>query len=174
MRKRYLLVGLFLLLPSLAFASVSFGRDALKGTTKTQGDFNLSHKFTVEIDGVVIGGIHEIDGLETETDVVDYQDGEDRTLHTRPGNHKPGKITITKDFSPDDRMFFNWRKEVLDGKVDRKSISIIFQNDAGEESERVHLFGCHPTKWKGPSLNAKNSGHATEVIEIQCENIVFK
>jgi YD repeat-containing protein len=35
--------------------AVSAGRDCLKGTTKTQGDFNLSHRFSVEIDGCTVG-----------------------------------------------------------------------------------------------------------------------
>jgi phage tail-like protein len=153
--------------------AVTFGRDKLKGTTKTQGDFNLANYFSVEIDGVIVAGVHSVEGFETETDVVEFKDGEDRTIHTRPGNHKPGKITITKDWS-NTSEFYKWRKAVLDGKVERKSISIIFQNDAQEEAGRINLFQCWPTKWKGPALNAKNSGHATEILEISWETMELK
>lgn len=163
-----------LILPSFAFAGVKFGRDTLKGSTKTQGDFNLSHRFTVEIDGVVIGGIRKVTGLEHEHEVVEYQDGDDTTTHFRPGRQKPGKIKITKDFSRTDKMFFNWRQSAINGKTERKSVSVIFQNDAGEESHRVNLFDCYPTKWRGPSLNARNSAHATEALEITYERLELR
>jgi phage tail-like protein len=153
--------------------AVKFGRDSLKGTTKTQGDFNLSHKFNVEIDGVTVGGVHRVDGLEHEHEVVEYQDGDDMITHFRPGRQKPGRVTIERDWSST-KEFFNWRQTVINGKVERKSVSIIFMNDAGEESMRVNLFDCYPTKWKGPSLNSKSSGHAAETIELMFERMELK
>jgi len=153
--------------------AVKFGRDQLKGSTKTQGDFNLAHKFTVEIDGVMVGGIHRVDGIEHEHEVVEYQDGDDMYTHLRPGRQKPGRITIEKDWSST-KEFFNWRQTVINGKVERKSCSIAFHNDAGEESMRINLFDCYPTKWKGPSLNARTSAHATETIEILFERMELK
>jgi phage tail-like protein len=153
--------------------AIKFNRDSLKGTTKTQGDFNLSNKFNVEIDGVTVGGVNRVDGLEHEHEVVEYQDGDDMTTHFRPGRQKPGRVTIERDWSST-KEFFNWRQTVINGKVERKSVSIIFMNDAGEESMRVNLFDCYPTKWKGPSLNSKSSGHAAETIELMFERMELK
>jgi len=70
-----------------------------------------------------------------------------------------------RDFSAT-KEFFNWRKTVIDGKVSRKSVSIILLNDAGEEALRYNLFECWPTKYHGPALNSRNSAHATESIEL--------
>jgi hypothetical protein len=36
-------------------------------------------------------GVHTIEEIETESDIVEYKDGEDGVNRTRPGNHKPGK-----------------------------------------------------------------------------------
>jgi phage tail-like protein len=152
---------------------VTFGRDKLKTTTKTQGDFNLSNRFSFEIDGVLVAGVHSVEGIESETDVVDYKDGEDGTMHTRPGNHKAGKMTVTKDWS-NTKEWYTWRKAVLDGKVDRKSVSVIFHNDAGEEAGRMNFYHCWPTKWVGPNLNAKSSGHALEKLDISWETMELK
>jgi phage tail-like protein len=121
--------------PWTPVCSVKWTRDSLKGTTKTQGDFILANRFSVEIDGVVVGGFHTIGGSDTESDIVEYKDGEDGTTHTRPGNHKPGKMKVTKDWS-NTSEWYKWRKAVLDGKVERKSMSVIFHNDAGEEAGR--------------------------------------
>jgi phage tail-like protein len=63
---------------------------------------------------------------------------------------------------------------VVDGKVERKSVSIILLNDAGEEAMRYNLFECWPTKYKGPDLNSRNSAHATEAIEIAYETFEMK
>ena len=153
--------------------AITFGREKLKATTKTQGDFNLSNRFSFELDGVLVAGVHTIDGLESETDVVEYKDGEDGVSHTRPGNHKPGKMTVTKDWS-NTSEWYKWRKAVVDGKVDRRSISVIFHNDAGEEAGRMNFFNTWPSKWTGPALNARSSGHASEKIEISWETMELK
>ena len=153
--------------------AVTFGREKLKATTKTQGDFNLSNRFSFEIDGVIVAGVHTIDGLESESDVVEYKDGEDGVSHTRPGNHKPGKMTCSKDWS-NTSEWYKWRKAVLDGKVDRRSISVIFHNDAGEEAGRMNFYNCWPSKWNGPDLNARSSGHAGEKLEISWETMELK
>jgi len=148
--------------------AVKWTRDNLKSSTKTQGDFNLAHRFSVEIEGVAVGGVHKIEGLDHESEVVEYHDGDDGTTHFRPGRQKQGRLRIEKDFSST-KEFFMWRKTVIDGKVERKSISVIIHNDAGEESMRYNFFECWPSKYTGPALNARNSAHATEALEILYE-----
>jgi phage tail-like protein len=145
-----------------------WSHDNLKGSTKTQGDFNLAHRFSVEIDGVVVGGIHTVEGLDDEHEVVEYADGDDITTRFRPGRQKKGRVKLVRDFSAT-REFFNWRKTVIDGKVERKSVSVIVLNDAGEEAMRYNLYECWPIKYYGPALNSRNSAHATEAIELAYE-----
>ena len=97
-----------------------------------------------------------------------FRDGDDAITHKRMG----GKISLRKDWS-NTSEFYKWRKSVMDGKVERKSISVIFQNDAGEETS-ITFHECFPTKWDGPAMNAKNSGHAVEKIEISFERMEIK
>jgi phage tail-like protein len=145
-------------------------RARLRGTTKTQGDFNLSNRFSFEIDGVAVSGVHTIDGLESEDDVVEYKDGEDGTSHTRPGNHKPGKMTVTKDWS-NTSEWYKWRKAVLDGKVDRRSISVIFHNDAGEEAGRVNLYGCMPKHYGVLTDPLDLKAVRKELLKLECTSV---
>ena len=58
---------------------------------------------------------------------------------------------------------------MVKGETDRRSVSIIFHNDKGEEARRLNLFNCYATKWNGPSLNSKASGHATESLDLMFE-----
>ena len=149
------------------------------GNANAAGDFNLSNRFTVEIDGVLIKATNLTGAFENLTEVVEYKDGEDGTMHTRPGNHKPGKMTVTKDWS-NTSEWYKWRKAVLDGKVDRRSISVIFHNDAGNEVGRLNLYNCWPSGWSlnssidSSAPNSRNSGHANEVLEISYETFELK
>ncbi|MDB6034581.1 MAG: wapA, partial [Verrucomicrobiales bacterium] len=163
-------------------------RDKLRGTTKTQGDFSIASRLAVEIG---------------HAQVIEYKDGDDPITHKREAKSKDWSNTAE---------WYKWRKAVLDGKVDRKSMSVIFHNDAGEEASRYNFFEAWPCRWKapelnshsrksisvifmndageetmrynffrawprkwtGPALNARNSGHATEKLEISWETMELK
>src|SRR5205823_14579095 len=109
-------------------------RDVLKGTTKnTAGDFNQQSRFTVEIDGVTQGGIHKVDGLDHEHEMVAYQDADDHFQRIRPGRQKVGTLVLERDWSSSPE-FYDWFKTVYEGNVQRKSISIVYLTDDGGES----------------------------------------
>jgi hypothetical protein len=80
--------------------------------------------------------------------VIEFKDGDDPITHKRVG-----KLAVTKDWSST-KEFFTWRKAVLDGRVDRKSVSVIFHNDAGEEARAYNFFEAWPCRWKAPELNS--------------------
>jgi phage tail-like protein len=151
-------------------AGGTYGREKLKTTTKTQGDFNLSSHFSVEINGISVAGVRTAEGHKASTDTIEYKDGEDGVIRTRPGNHKPGKFILTKDWF-NTLEWYQWRKNVLDGKTDRRTVSIILHDDAGTEVGRMNFSNCWPTKHTLPSFAAKNSGHATEQIELTYETL---
>jgi len=153
--------------------AITFGRDKLKGTTKTQGDFNLAHRFNIEIDGAAITGIRHIGGIEPLLEGRSVDDGDESTRRFHPGRPTYGSITIKRDWTPNS-LLFGWYQTVIGGKVDRKSISIIFHNDEGAEARRINLFECYPIKYQGPGLDSKNSGHATEKVTIRYETYELK
>jgi len=148
-------------------SGVKFSRGELVKSTKAQ-DFHLSHKFGLEVDAITVNGVHSIENIALEFEIVEYADGEDKTPHCRPGINHPGQVTIRRDFSGQ-KDWFNWRNSVVKGETDRRSVSIIFHNDKGEEARRLNLFNCYATKWNGPSLNSKASGHATESLDLMFE-----
>jgi phage tail-like protein len=152
---------------------VQWTRQKLQGSTKTMGDPNQAHRFTVECDGVTIGGIHTVEGLEHEHEVVEYHDGDNQTTQFRPGRQKQGRVTLTRHFSAT-KEFFDWRKTVVDGKVARKSLSIVMLADDGTEAIRYNLYECWPTKYVGPNLNALSSQNANESIHIAYETLEMK
>jgi len=147
---------------TLFFAGLAPGQPK----TKTQGDFNLTSQFTVEIDGVVVPGIQGVEGLNAlEPPPETYE-------HKKlPGRMKSGNITLTRGVSPS-AVFFEWANTLKNAPTP-KTVSITGRSNSGD-LERLILYRCLPTKYQGPQSAAKSTGHATESLEIRCESVEWK
>ncbi len=131
------------------------------------GQFN----FKVEIEGVTQGAFRNVEGLDSETEIVEYQDGDDITLRKRPGRTKYSNITLKRGFVNSDELW-QWRKKVVEGKLERKSGSVILMADDGQtEVCRYNFFEGWPCKWKGFSLDGKGGDVNVEEIELAVEKI---
>lgn len=127
--------------------------------------------FVVQIDGVNVAGFSEVSGLTTETDVIEYREGnEDITPRKLPGLRKYANITLKRGFT-DSQDLWKWRQTVMQGKTERKSGTIILQNEQRQPALKWSFKEAWPRKWEGPSLNAKNNEIAIETLEIVCEDI---
>ena len=149
-----------------AFVLASQTTSTVSEKTKTQGDFNLSHNFKLEIDGVIVGRFKEVSGLKTETERTKYESTS--TNNQRPGRTKYSNIVLKNGVINSD-SFFALRKAVLDGKTERKSGSIIFLDTEGKEVTRYNFTEAWPMKWKGSELNARSDAHAVEELDLEVE-----
>ena len=131
------------------------------------GQFN----FLVEIDGVVKGGFSEASGLTTDTNVIEYRDGNEiTTVRKLPGLMKYNNIVLKRGFTRD-RSLWEWRKKVIDGKTQRTGGAIVLLDEARNEALRWNFREGWPSKWEGPALNAKTSETAIETLEIAHEGV---
>jgi phage tail-like protein len=130
------------------------------------GQFN----FKVEIEGVTVGAFRNVEGLDSETEVVEYQDGDDIILRKRPGRTKYTNLTFKRGYVNTDELW-QWRKKVIEGKVERKSGSVILCADDGSEIMRYNFFEAWPCKWKGFSLDGKGNDVTVEEVEMAVEKI---
>ncbi len=129
------------------------------------GRFN----FLLEIDGAVKAGFSEVSGLTTETAVIEYREGSDRTPPRKlPGLTKYSNLVLKRGLTKD-RSLWDWRKTVIDGAVRRANLSIILLDDSRQEVLRWSFREGWPCKWEGPALNAKASEVAIETLEIAHE-----
>src|SRR5688572_6155784 len=125
------------------------------------GQFN----FVIEIDGVVRGGFSEASGLTTDTNVIEYREGQEiTTVRKLPGLMKYNNIVLKRGWTKD-RSLWDWRKKVIDGKTQRNSGSIVLLDEARNEALRWNFREGWPSKWEGPALNAKTSEVAVETLE---------
>jgi phage tail-like protein len=130
------------------------------------GNFN----FKVEIEGVTTGAFRNVEGLDSETEIVEYQDGDDLILRKRPGRTKYSNVTLKRGYINNTELW-EWRKAVIEGKVQRKSGSIILCADDGAEIMRYNFFEAWPTKWKGFTLDGKGTDVNVEEMELAVEKI---
>ncbi len=129
------------------------------------------YNFLVEIDGITRAGFRECSGLETSQEAGDYREGTDPlTTRKLPGLNTYPNITLNRGFTDDDELW-RWRKAAMDGHVERRNLSIVVMDDAGDEKLRWNLYNCWPTKWSGPSLNASSGEVAIEGLELATEGV---
>ena len=135
------------------------------------GQFN----FLIEIDGVVKGGFSEASGLTTDTNVVEYREGQEQSLTTRklPGLMKYNNIVLKRGWTRD-RSLWEWRRKVIEGKTQRASGAIVLLDEARNEALRWNFTEGWPSKWEGPALNAKTSEVAIETLEIAHEGLTLE
>lgn len=132
------------------------------------GQFN----FMIEIDGITKAGFSECSGLTTDTDAIDYREGSDAQLNVRklPGLRKYTNIVLKGGFTQDDSLW-KWRKDIINGKVERKSGTISLRDEQQKTVLRWKFREGWISKWEGPGLNAKTSDVAIESLEIVHEGL---
>ncbi len=130
------------------------------------GNFN----FKVEIEGVTQGAFSYVEGVESTTEIVEFKDGEDIIVRKRPGRTWYSNIILGRGFTNSEELW-NWRKAVINGKVERKAGSIILSGDDGSEIMRYNFFEGWPCRWSWGPLDGMDNGTAVEELEIAVEKI---
>ncbi|MFL6332169.1 MAG: phage tail protein [Pyrinomonadaceae bacterium] len=130
-----------------------------------------SFNFKLEIEGITVAGFSEVTGLNQESNVIDYREGQEPiTPRKLPGLNKFGNITMKRGISPD-LSVYNWRKTVTDGDIERRNASIVLHNEKHEEVVRWNLVNAWPSKYVGPDLKANANEMAIESIELTHEGV---
>ena len=130
------------------------------------GAFN----FLLEIEGVTQGAVLSVDGITARTDVVRFKDGSDTVVRQRPGRNHTDNIIVRRGYTNNDELF-NWYDVVRDGRVERKSGSIIIAGDDASEITRFNFYDAWPTKAEGFSLDGKGNGTNIESYTLTIERL---
>lgn len=130
-----------------------------------------SFNFKLEVEGITVAGFSEVTGLNQESNVIDYREGQEPiTPRKLPGLNKFGNITLKRGISPD-LSVYNWRKTVTDGDIERRNASIVLHNEKHEEVVRWNLVNAWPSKYVGPDLKANANEVAIETVELTHEGV---
>ena len=127
----------------------------------------LGFNFAVEVRGLVVGGFSEVTGLQAESEVQEYREGGvNEYIHKRAGPIKyPSNLTLKRGIT-DAAALWPWYRDVMNGKIERKNVSIILMDSAGEEKRRWNFQRAYPVKWVGPDLRGATAEVAAETVEL--------
>jgi len=133
--------------------------------------------FRVTIDGLPELGFQTVEGLESETSVIEYRPGNTQFLFKskRPGLVTYSNITFKKGaFMGDPNLkdwwhLYAWEKE--QNRNERKEILIELMDEAEETIVSWTCKGCFPVKYTPPGMDAEaDSEPAVEEIEVAVES----
>ena len=131
-------------------------------------------RFRLEIDGIQQAGFSEVTVPDTTTDVVEYREGtEITTVRKLPGLTKYGNLSL-KWGTTDSMDLYNWRKQIIDGNIQRKNIAVIVVDEAGNDKARFEFVNAWPSKYDPSDLNATGNAVAIETLEIVHEGMTRK
>ena len=131
----------------------------------------LNFNFFVELDGVTQAGFMECSGFGATTEPVELNEGGfNSASHKFVGRTKQNNITLKWGLT-DSRELYDWYRDVVNGKIQRRDGSIVVRDTEGNEKARWNFFKAWPTKWDGPDYNAKGNDIAIETLEIAHEGL---
>lgn len=123
--------------------------------------------YVLELEGMISGEFISIDIPEIVTEIIEYQDGDDLFLRKRPGRNRVSNLVITSDLAnPALDDLWEWYRTVINGRVNRKSGSIILVGQHGEEVARYNIFHTWPCSWRMVTLE-DDGNKDTVVVEIE-------
>ena len=142
-------------------------------TEELYGAFN----FYLEIEGItgdaatIVGGFKSVSGMDSQTEIIEFKQGNDIRVRKRPGRTTYSNIVLERGYTATDDLW-EWRKNIEEGKIDRRAGSIVvLDNDGSTEVARYEFFEGWPCKWNVPEMDSDSSGMAIEKIELAVEKV---
>jgi phage tail-like protein len=125
----------------------------------------VGFRFRVEILGLQVGGFSQVTGLEREVQTEDFREG-----GLNDYTHKLATVTKDQNLSlrrgiADATELWQWHQDVVNGKIERRQISIVLTDALGQEKWRWIFEKAYPVKWSGSELNASTNAVFVENVE---------
>jgi len=128
--------------------------------------------FRLDVAGVAEGHFTEVSGLEAQVTPIAYREaGNSQVVHYVPGRTEYGAIVLRYGLTRS-RELYDWFKSGIDGKVQKKHISIVLlEADGQAEAMRWDLENAWVTQWRGAVLDAQSQEVAIESLTLVCETL---
>jgi phage tail-like protein len=136
-----------------------------------------TYNFLLEVAGItpdqktIIGGFKSMSGMTSETEVIEFKQGNDMVVRKKPGRTTYSNIVLERGYTATDDLW-QWRKNIEDGVIDRRAGTItLLDQDGDRQVAQFNFYEGWPCKWHVPEIDSDQSGMAIEKIEIACEKI---
>ncbi len=133
-----------------------------------------SYNYIVNLNGPrdpekLLGGFSDVSGLNTETHISEYRDGNEAQPHVRkvPGSHKVGDVTLKRGVVDSSDLWAWITQTQTTGILAQRDVVITLRDEAGNSVQQWKLRSAVPTKYTGPTLAGKGGG------EVAMEELVL-
>ena len=118
-------------------------------------------------------GFTEVSGLDFETEVIEYREGNSKRYNNskQPGLTKFSNITLKRGIVKGDNHFFKWLNTVKLNTVERRNLIISLLNEEHQPVMVWKVMNAFPVKVEGPQLKAAGNEVAIESIELAHEGL---
>ena len=147
-----------------------------------RANYILSHRFFVEMDGVIRAAFNECSGFGLDVKKELYLEGGVNDQQRVMLGHAEFQDTVLKRGMTNDPAFWLWMKEILVGQSaqssssstlvrTRRNINILMMNQAGAIMQICTLIGAVPISWKAPAFQADSASVAIEEMTLAYEGL---
>ena len=116
----------------------------------------------------------EVDGLESETQVMEYRNGNHPSFFPikMPGLGRVGNVTLRRGIFSNDKKFWDWYAEIKMNTVRRRTVVISLLDGSGTRKMTWTLNNALPTRLTGTDLKSEGNEVAVETLELAYETLV--
>ena len=141
----------------------------------SQRDPLVGFHYAIEVQGVVTGYFTECSGIGSENEVIEHKIVDEKgreTIQKLPGRLKWQDVTLKRGIT-DNMDIWDWRDEVVQGKVDdaRRNGSVVMFNQSLQEVARWNFENAWPSKVSGPSMKSDSNEFGVEELVITHEGL---
>jgi len=129
--------------------------------------------FTVALGDDKDVSFQEVDGLESETQIIEYRHGNNPSFYPikMPGLGQVGQVTLKKGVFVNDSKFFEWYSEIKMNTIKRRAVVISLLDETGTPKMTWTLNNAWPTKITGTDLKSEGNEVAIESVEVAFETL---
>lgn len=130
--------------------------------------------FTVTLGDDNSVSFQEVDGLDSETQVIEYRHGDSPVFYPikMPGLGKVGNVTLRKGIFVNDSAFWEWYNEIKMNTIARRTVIISLLDETATPKMTWTLNNAWPTKITGTDLKSEGNEVAVESVEVAYETLV--
>lgn len=129
--------------------------------------------FAVQLGDDKSVNFQEVDGLNSETQVIEYRHGNSPIFYPikMPGIGKVGNVTMRKGTFVNDNSFWTWYDEIKMNTIKRRTVVVNLLDESGAPKMVWTLNNAWPTKITGTDLKSEGNEVAVEAIELAFETL---
>jgi phage tail-like protein len=127
--------------------------------------------FAVEVEGLLVGGFTQVDGLSGNVEVEEYREGGvNGYVHKLPGRTSFGNLELRYGLTGVG-MLWDWFAATTEGSIQRRNGTVMLLDRRRIPVMWWNFRNALPVRWTGPSFDAGNDTIGVESLELTHEGL---